>query len=133
MSDGTGSMRQSDRTRPGGWQLQEWLVVTPGLLASSPIAIFLAYAQKLPCSTGAWKTLRGSYSHLCYTDLHSLYFSEGLVKGTVPYLGHAVEYPVGIGMTMQVVASLVRGVGGPQARAAAFYYLTAALLAVFLA
>jgi Glycosyltransferase family 87 len=133
MSDGTGSMRHSDRTRPGGWQLQEWLVVTPGLLAASCIAILLAYAQKLPCSTGAWKTLRGSYSHLCYTDIHSLYFSEGLVKGTVPYLGHAVEYPVGIGITMQVVASLVRGVGGPHARAAAFYYLTAALLAVFLA
>src|SRR5258707_1518202 len=100
MSDGTGSMRQSDRTRPGGWQLQEWLVVTPGLLAASCIAILLAYAQKLPCSTGAWKTLRGSYSHLGYNDLPWLYFSAGLVKGTVPSLAHAVEYPVGHGMPM---------------------------------
>jgi hypothetical protein len=126
-------MRRNDQARPGGRRSQEWLVVTPGLAAASCIAILLAYAQKLPCSTGAWKTLRGSYSHLCYTDIHALYFSEGLVKGTVPYLEHAVEYPVGIGMTMQVVAYLVQGAGGPQSRATAFYYLTAALLAVCLA
>lgn len=125
-------MRYLDEARPGSRRWQERQVATPALLTASFIAIVLAYTQKLPCSTGAWKTLRGSYSHLCYTDIHSLYFSEGLAKGVVPYLGHAVEYPVGIGMTMQVVASLVRGAGDPQARAAAFYYLTAALLSVFL-
>ncbi len=75
--------------------------------------------------------MRGSYSHLCYTDIYSLYFHEGLVKGTVPYLGHPVEYPVGIGMMMQLGASLVRGAGGAQSRATAFYYLTAALLSAF--
>ena len=121
-----------DQARPGSRRWQDWLAATPALLTESFIAIVLAYAQKLPCSTGAWKTLRGSYSHLCYTDIHSLYFSEGLAKGVVPYLGHAVEYPVGIGMTMQAVASLVRGAGDAQARATAFYYLTTALLAVFL-
>ena len=121
-----------DHARPGSRRWQEWLAATPALLTASFIAIVLAYAQKLPCSTGAWKTLRGSYSHLCYTDIHSLYFSEGLAKGVVPYLGHAVEYPVGIGMTMQAVASLVRGAGDAQARATAFYYLTTALLSVFL-
>jgi len=125
-------MRHLDQARPGSRRWQAWLAATPALLTASLIAIVLAYAQKLPCSTGAWKTLRGSYSHLCYTDIHSLYFSEGLAKGVVPYLGHAVEYPVGIGLTMQVVASLVRGAGDAQARAAAFYYLTTALLAVFL-
>jgi uncharacterized membrane protein len=75
--------------------------------------------------------LRGSYSHLCYTDIHSLYFGEALAKGAVPYLGHPVEYPVGIGMSMQVAAWLVRNVGGPESRAAAFYYVTIALLAIF--
>jgi hypothetical protein len=121
-----------DQARPGSRRWQEWLAATPALLTASFIAIVLAYAQKLPCSTGDWKTLRGSYSHLCYTDIHSLYFSEGLAKGVVPYLGHAVEYPVGIGMTMQAVASLVRGAGDAQSRATAFYYLTTALLSVFL-
>ena len=125
-------MGHLDQARPGSQRWQEWLGATPALLTASFIAIVLAYAQKLPCSTGAWKNLRGSYSHLCYTDIHSLYFSEGLAKGVVPYLGHAVEYPVGIGMTMQAVASLVRGAGDAQARATAFYYLTTALLAVFL-
>ena len=123
-------MRSADGVRPASRWGQAGLVATPGLLAASLAAMLLAYAQKLPCSAGAWKTLRGSYSHLCYTDIHSLYFSEGLVKGTVPYLGHPVEYPVGIGMSMQVVAWLVRGFGGPQSRVAAFYYLTAVLLSV---
>jgi hypothetical protein len=125
-------MGNVDQTRPGSRRWQEWLGAPSALLAASLIAIVLAYAQKLPCSTGAWKTLRGSYSHLCYTDIHSLYFSEGLAKGVVPYLGHAVEYPVGIGMAMEAAAWLVRGAGDAQARAAAFYYLTAALLSVFL-
>lgn len=125
-------MGNVDQARPGSRRWQEWLGAPSALLAASLIAIVLAYAQKLPCSTGAWKTLRGSYSHLCYTDIHSLYFSEGLAKGVVPYLGHAVEYPVGIGMAMEAAAWLVRGAGDAQARATAFYYLTAALLSVFL-
>jgi hypothetical protein len=108
-----------------------WLAAAPVLLAASLAAMTLAYVQKLPCSSGAWKTLRGSYSHLCYTDIHSLYFGEGLVRGAVPYLGHPVEYPVGIGMSMQAAAWLARTAGGPQSRAAAFYYFTVALLSVF--
>jgi hypothetical protein len=116
---------------PGSGRGRVWPAATPALAVASLVAMALAYAQKLPCSSGAWKTLRGSYSHLCYTDIHSLYFGEGLVKGAAPYLGHPVEYPAGIGMSMQVVAWLVRGAGGPQSRAAAFYYVTIAVLSAF--
>ncbi len=109
-----------------------WLVTAPGLLVLCLISITLSYAQKLPCSLGAWRTLHGSYSDLCYTDLHQLYVGEHLAQGAVPYIGHPVEYPVGIGMAMEAAAWLVRGMGGVAARAAAFYYVSTVLLAVCL-
>lgn len=125
-------MERLDRKLQGS-RWMAWLVTLPGLAAVSLVSIALAYAEKLPCSAGgAWNSLRASYKHMCYTDVHHLYFGEGLAKGLVPYLGHPVEYPVGIGMAMQAAAWLVRGTGGAHARAAAFYYVTTVVLAVFL-
>jgi len=76
----------------------------------------LMYAQKLPCRNAAWSN-GFQYSHVCYTDIFPLYYSEGLAQGKRPYLdAHPdangkptyVEYPVLIGATMQVTASLAK-------------------------
>jgi uncharacterized membrane protein len=75
----------------------------------------LAWAQKLPCRDPAnWKD-NYQYTHLCYSDVVALYYSEKLVgdfdpnTGTgdrikVPYVDHDVEYPPIIGGLMWLAA-----------------------------
>jgi Glycosyltransferase family 87 len=102
---------------------------TSVLLAASALSMALAFAEKVPCRSGAWYSYPGQFQDSCYTDIFPLYYGEGLSAGKVPYTGHPVEYPVLIGGAMQVAAWLVRNVG-EVIRGREFFDVTAALLAV---
>lgn len=103
--------------------------VWPLLISVALAACVLAYLQKLPCRAGGWNVANFQYTHACYSDIYPLYFVEGLADGKIPYVGHAVEYPVVIGVFMQFVAWIVRSVADPTARGMAFYDITAICMA----
>jgi uncharacterized membrane protein len=106
------------------------LGATSVLIAASVLAMVLAFAEKVPCRSGAWNYYYKQFQDSCYTDIYPLYYNEGLAAGKVPYTGHHVEYPVLIGGAMQVAAWLVRNVSYV-VRGREFYDVTAVLLAVF--
>ena len=99
------------------------------LVAASVLAMVLAFADKVPCRSGAWNSYTKQFQDFCYTDIYPLYYHEGLAAGQVPYTGHPVEYPVLIGGAMQAVAWLVRNVD-VMIRGREFFDVTAGLLAV---
>jgi uncharacterized membrane protein len=102
------------------------------LVAASLAGSALGFAQKAACwAGGAWNFGTEQYQGHCYTDIYPLYFGEGLSAGKVPYLDHAVEYPVLIGAAMEAAAWLVRSGTDPLTRGADFFYVTVAALAVF--
>jgi len=73
------------------------------LLLLSIVTFGIGFAQKLPCHGGNYgEGNRHAYTLLCYTDVHALWFAEGLSDGKTPYVDHPVEYPVVIGGIMQV-------------------------------
>ncbi len=74
------------------------------LLVLAALSSVLGYAQKLPCrDTRNWQH-EYQYTRLCYTDVVALWGSEGLDKGKLPYVDHAVGYPVLLGAAMQLGA-----------------------------
>jgi uncharacterized membrane protein len=80
------------------------------LLVLTLFGSLIGFAQKSPCrDTGRWVDSY-QYSHVCYSDILALYNAEGLAQGDVPYYDHPVEYPVVIGVVMQVSSLLARGV-----------------------
>jgi hypothetical protein len=91
--------------------------------------MLLAFADKLPCRSGAWNSYLGQFQDACYTDIYPLYYGEGLSAGKVPYTGHPVEYPVLTGGAMQAAAWLVRGVS-VTTRGREFFDVTVVMLAV---
>jgi uncharacterized membrane protein len=99
------------------------------LLAASVLGMVLAFAEKIPCRSGAWNYDAKQFQYACYTDIYPLYYGEGLSAGKVPYTGHPVEYPVLIGGAMQAVAWLVRNVS-VAIRGREFFDVTVAMLAV---
>ena len=107
-------MNWASRERPA---LAVTLGGTSVLIAASVLAMVLAFAEKVPCRSGAWNYDTQQYQDVCYTDIYPLYYTEGLSAGKVPYTGHPVEYPVLIGGAMQAAAWLVserrRGDQGP--------------------
>ena len=103
---------------------------TSVLLAASVLGMVLAFAEKVPCRSGAWNFYAKQFQDACYTDVYPLYYGEGLSAGKVPYTGHPVEYPVLIGGAMQFAAWLVRNVG-PVIRGREFFDVTVVLLAVY--
>jgi Glycosyltransferase family 87 len=115
------------------WRDRQALAVTLGsasvLIAASVLAMVLAFAEKVPCRSGAWNYYYKQFQDACYTDIYPLYYTEGLYSRQVPYAGHPVEYPVLIGGAMQAVAWLVRNVD-MVIRGREFFDLTAVLLAV---
>ena len=102
---------------------------TSVLVAASVLAMVLAFAEKVPCRSGAWNSYVKQFQDSCYTDIYPLYYNEGLYNKQVPYTGHPVEYPVLIGGAMQAVAWLVRNVDAA-IRGREFYDLTVVLLAL---
>ena len=98
-------------------------------LAASVLAMLLAFAEKVPCRSGAWNYDAKQFQDACYTDIYPLYYTEGLSAGKVPYTGHPVEYPVLIGGAMQAAAWLVRNID-VAIRGREFFDFTVILLAV---
>ena len=75
------------------------------------LVLTLAWLFKSPCRDGAW-TASKQYTHMCYSDVVPLFFTEHLNIGAVPYRDHAVEYPVLTGGFMYVAAVLSRAYDG---------------------
>ena len=99
------------------------------LIAATLVSMLLAFAEKVPCRSGAWYSNAKQFQDACYTDIFPLYYFEGLSAHQVPYSGHHVEYPVLIGGAMQLAAWLVSGAG--QATAGLdFFDVTVVLLAL---
>jgi Glycosyltransferase family 87 len=115
--------------RPARQMLAVALGSTSVLIAASVLGMVLAFAEKVPCRSGAWNFYYKQFQDACYTDIYPLYYNEGLAAGKVPYTGHPVEYPVLIGGAMQAVAWLVRNVDAV-IRGREFFDVTAVLLAV---
>jgi uncharacterized membrane protein len=115
------------------WRGRPALAVALGstsvLLAASVLAMLLAFAEKVPCRSGAWNYDAKQFQDACYTDIYPLYYTEGLSAGKVPYTGHPVEYPVLIGAAMQAAAWLVRNID-VAIRGREFFDFTVILLAV---
>jgi uncharacterized membrane protein len=99
------------------------VLVTASLAGSA-----LALLSKAACRAGAWNVGVEQFQAHCYTDIYPLYFSEGLSKGQVPYLGHPVEYPVIIGAAMQAAAWIVSPISDQVIRGREFFDVTAAML-----
>jgi uncharacterized membrane protein len=116
-----------------GWRERPTLAAVLGstsvLIAATVLAMVLAFAEKVPCRSGAWNSYTKQFQDSCYTDIYPLYYTEGLSSGKVPYTGHPVEYPVLIGGAMQAAAWLVRNVDAV-IRGREFYDVTAVLLAL---
>jgi uncharacterized membrane protein len=102
---------------------------TAVLIAATLLSMALAFAEKIPCRSGAWYSYAKQFQDSCYTDIFPLYYGEGLSAHQVPYTGHHVEYPVLIGGAMQLAAWLVSGAG--QATSGLdFFDVTVVLLAL---
>lgn len=74
-------------------------------LALTLAVLALSWLQKSPCKSGAW-TENLQYTHLCYSDVIPLYYTEGMDQHQVPYADHAVEYPVLTGYFMYTARTL---------------------------
>ena len=95
-----------------GWSWWTPMRVLLGLVLAASV---LGYMQKLPCRNQPWQG-GFQYSHACYNDVYPLYYGEGLAAGYRPYLdAHPdgdgnltgqVEYPVLIGVAMEVGAKI---------------------------
>jgi uncharacterized membrane protein len=90
----------------------------------------LALLSDAACRNGDWVRNSQVFQNHCYSDLYSLYGTEGLAAGQIPYLDHKVEYPVLTGAAMQAAAWLVRGSDPVPTRAVHFFYVTVILLVV---
>jgi uncharacterized membrane protein len=96
------------------------------------LSMLLGYVDKLPCRNSAWSShfeYTKQFQYFCYSDIYPLYFHEGLSAGQVPYLDHAVEYPVLTGWTMQVAAWLTHSQNPPNT-GVRFFDITCLLLAI---
>jgi uncharacterized membrane protein len=80
------------------------------VLALTCLTLALHWVQKSPCQNGAWQDYK-QYKQFCYTDVLALYYAEGLNEGKVPYLDHAVEYPVLTGVFMGALGLPVHAFG----------------------
>ncbi|MEN3358192.1 MAG: hypothetical protein V7637_2174 [Mycobacteriales bacterium] len=112
------------------------------LLVLTLFTLGLGWLQKSPCEDGAWAHGM-QYTHLCYSDVVPLFYAEQLNEGAVPYVDHAVEYPVLTGAFMGLAAWLGRhyeaatgngtddgGLLPSMQPVQAYYMITAILLAI---
>ncbi|MFL6138975.1 MAG: glycosyltransferase family 87 protein [Frankiaceae bacterium] len=108
--------------RGGSW----WTPVRV-LLPLTVVVLMLGWWQKEPCLGHAWAH-EYQYTRGCYSDVYALFFSEHLNEGAVPYMDHAVEYPVLTGGVMWVASSIARAVSGADYAPLWFFTVTAAIL-----
>ncbi len=103
------------------------------VMALALLTLSLHWVQKSPCRDGAWADL-SQYKYFCYTDVLALYYAEHLNEGQVPYVDHAVEYPVLTGMLMGALGLPVHALNqrDPSLNPGrAFYNLNALVLGIF--
>ncbi len=103
------------------------------VLALTCLTLALHFVQKSPCRDGGWSDYE-QYTKFCYTDVLALYYAEGLSDGAVPYVDHAVEYPVLTGVLMGVIGLPVHAYGQSHPdfnQGQGFYDLTALALSAF--
>jgi uncharacterized membrane protein len=103
------------------------------VMALALLALSLHWVQKSPCRDGAWADL-SQYKYFCYTDVLALYYAEHLNEGQVPYVDHAVEYPVLTGAFMGLLGLPVHALSqrDPSLNPGrAFYDLNALALSIF--
>ncbi len=70
------------------------------LLAVAVVLLTMALAVVLKTWCGVPGSAHDQYLRYCYSDIPPLYFTEHLNEGAIPYIGHAVEYPVLTGLWM---------------------------------
>src|SRR5436305_13794620 len=108
----------------GGWWTPARVLI--GLVL---VTCCLGWAQKAPCRDPDKWQHQYQYTHVCYSDVTALYYSEDLVNGKHPYLSHEVEYPVVIGGLMQAGTSLAH-LFPKNVQPERFFDMTALLLTV---
>src|SRR5262249_17164538 len=128
-STGAPEREPGPRTWPG--RLAVVAGSTTALITASLAGSALGFLNKAACRSGDWNFYLKQFHAHCYTDIYPLYFHEGLSAGKVPYLGHAVEYPVLIGAAMQAVAWVVKPISDPFLRGREFFDVTVVVLALF--
>jgi uncharacterized membrane protein len=110
----------ASRPRKAG-RLASVSAIVLGLLLAT---LVLHWAQKSPCQTGNWPDLK-QYREMCYSDVLALYYNEGLSDGQIPYVDHAVEYPVLTGAFMGLLGLPVHALAqhNPQINQGEWFYL----------
>lgn len=106
-----------------------WWTPVRVLVVLSALAYALGVVLDQSCMSNGWAS-PDRYEHLCYSDIPPLYALRGFADGYLPYLqtppgGQPLEYPVLIGIFMQVaawVSSALIGVLGTGANAALVFF-----------
>jgi Glycosyltransferase family 87 len=132
MQQDTDAAQQADLPADGGiGRLARLAGSPPVLVAATLIGAALGFATKAGCRAGLWNSQIGQFQAHCYTDMHQLYFTEGLSTGQIPYFDHPVEYPVLTGGAMEAVSWLIGTSGSVALRVQQFFDDTSALLVLF--
>jgi uncharacterized membrane protein len=100
----------ADRGGPEGATRGRFWTAARIILALTCLTLALHWVEKSPCQDGDWRDLM-QYKKFCYTDVLALYYAEGLSDGKIPYLDHAVEYPVLTGFFMGAIGLPVHAIG----------------------
>jgi uncharacterized membrane protein len=116
-----------------------WWTPVRVLIVMASAAYALGFLLDYPCMSNGWAS-PDRYEHLCYSDIPPLYSLRGFADGYLPYLqtppdGQPLEYPVLIGLFMQVMAWLTRGLNAvvPDLNTGlAFFVITVVALLPFL-
>jgi len=109
LSEAIGGPVGDHAVRPSAAAGRFW-TVSRIVLALTCLVLALNWVQKSPCRDGAWTHLN-QYKYYCYTDVLALYYAEHLSDGEIPYVDHAVEYPVLTGALLGVIGLPVHAYG----------------------
>jgi uncharacterized membrane protein len=95
------------------------------LVIATLVGSALTFAHQAACWSGAWESV-DVFRAGCASDIRPVYLDDGLVHGQIPYLDHAIHYPVLVGAVAQAVAWVVHSIASPEVRGREFYDLTTA-------
>jgi uncharacterized membrane protein len=109
LSEAIGGPLGSHAVRPDAKPGKFWTAARI-ILALTCLTLALSWVQKSPCQSGDWQK-NIQYTRFCYTDVLALYYAEGLNDGKVPYVDHAVEYPVVTGYFMGALGLPIHAYG----------------------
>nr|WP_254552731.1 glycosyltransferase 87 family protein [Kitasatospora sp. MMS16-BH015] len=140
VSDPGASTRRAPLPTLPAWRSRLSAAPAPLLALALVVTYALGLAAKLPCYQGDWfHGATEQYTHACYSDIPHLFTARGLAAGSHPYLDRLpnpspamqyLEYPVLIGLFMQVATWLTPLTGTSQSREQWFWLVNAGLLLV---